>query len=752
MSLGSGGAAGAIQAGKAFVSLAADDTELKKALARARDSVQKFGIELAKTGAAMAAAGAALFGPLTKLFVDSVTRANSFSLLASQFGDAGNDLATLAEAFEKAGISQGAFAESAGTLQRSLNEAQAGAAGASEAFEALGLSSLALAGLPLDERLGAVGKALAGVKDEAMRAQLATRLLGANGGAAVQFLADGGQELRRLVSQTSTTVETLSALSYAFETVGVSAEQFADGIKGLQQKLSLAADGNDVAFRRLGLNARELIKLPLDQQLIAIGDSLGRVTNAGDRTRIAMETLGDGGVRALKLISGGGAELRRLMEQAGQVGAVVTGEQARQGRAIASAWAATLAAVKAVLFGIGAAILPASDVIEGFAAGLVKVVGQVRGWINENKALILQLAAASLAAIVAGVATAGVGAALVALSAVSTPTLGLLALGWNAVATSAGLAWAVMTLPLDPVILAVLGVTAAITAAVVALFKFTDVGKQATAFWTGEFWTAVSTASAEISAAFKRVLSVATQTIGGVVSALKRGDLAAAGKIAGAGLEIAWAESMFALKKLWTNFSTWWVNQFDASGVQIQNIWSDVVDGIRDLFVGVITAITAKLAEVADAAGLTSLAGQLKIMGATTAGGVTAAAAAAGGGADQRVADLGKRMLNRQGADNLALGEELGIIDKLKAGFVELLRIEAAKAASSSPPPRPDTAAMISQQVRGVLASVANVQGTLGIGDKMLGLRQLDETKKGNSVLQQIYNAIVEGKMWPKFS
>lgn len=187
-----------------------------------------------------------------------------------------------------------------------------------------------------------------------------------------------------LAKKLGTTTEEVSALAYAFEQQGVGFEQFQGTLEGLATSLSSAADGADDSFRRIGLNARALIRLPLPDALEMIVDRLKDVTLAEDRVRIANE-LGLGSL--LPIVKKGAAGLRELKAEAARAGAVVTPEQAERGRAVMMQYTKTWQALKYAVLEAGMNLLPSAerirevgDVARAMVNGLRGLGTAVREW------------------------------------------------------------------------------------------------------------------------------------------------------------------------------------------------------------------------------------------------------------------------------------------------------------------------------------------------------------------------------------
>jgi hypothetical protein len=146
-----------------------------------------------------------------------------------------------------------------------------------------------------------------------------------------------------------------------------------------------------------------------------------------------------------------------------------------------------------------------------------KVAGQVAEFVKQNQFLVIGFAAAAAASVALGVA-------LLVLAGVSAGVSAAIGL----VVATAKLAAAAFALLLTPVGL----VAAAFAAAGVALVVFGGVGKET----------------------FGALKTTFETTWGGIVDAIKAGDLELAGRIAVAGLKAAWVGLMDDLRNAWREF------------------------------------------------------------------------------------------------------------------------------------------------------------------------------------------------------
>ncbi len=155
----------------------------------------------------------------------------------------------------------------------------------------------------------------------------------AAGGVAVLIKSsiDMADQTGILAGKLGVTTEALSKLQYAAKLSDVTQASLEAGMKKLTRTLTDAANGTGEAakaFEALGLSAKDLINLPVDQQLGAIGDALNTVENASQKAAIAQQIFGRSGVDLIPILKEGTAGIRSMGDEAERFGAVISGDMA----------------------------------------------------------------------------------------------------------------------------------------------------------------------------------------------------------------------------------------------------------------------------------------------------------------------------------------------------------------------------------------------------------------------------------------
>ena len=99
--------------------------------------------------------------------------------------------------------------------------------------------------------------------------------------------------------------ERLQALQHVATLTGTSAAQLGVNLERMQRRIGEVARKGGLAGKALeeiGINAKEMIDLSADEQLVKISQSLGGMENASLRASIAMDLFGRDGVRMLKMM------------------------------------------------------------------------------------------------------------------------------------------------------------------------------------------------------------------------------------------------------------------------------------------------------------------------------------------------------------------------------------------------------------------------------------------------------------------
>lgn len=366
-----------------------------------------------------------------------------------------------------------------------------------------------------------------GIKTAALGAAATAPLVAAAG-----IYTETASSLGKMSQRTGIAAEQLSALSYAARRSGVDAEQLEVGIKKMQKALFEAGDGSAEARKALagvGVSLEDMKHLTPDQQVKKLADAFKAMDDPTAKTALAMKLFGKSGTDLLPFLNKGAAGIEDLEAKGRRLGNVLTGEDAQAGKEFKAVMTDLKDSLMGVTYAIGRAVIPGMTRMRNLIFSLVE---QITKFARENSALFDVLFDVATGITVAGTGLVVFGK-LIAFSGSGLAGLwSVVKLGAAAAIGSFNLLAGAVSFLLSPIGLVVAGV-----AGLIAAFLFlTETGAQVRNDLAGG-WAAVAAA--------------VTSAWGGIANAIKGGDVALAGKIAMAGLKLAWAEGVDALWRMW---------------------------------------------------------------------------------------------------------------------------------------------------------------------------------------------------------
>lgn len=158
----------------------------------------------------------------------------------------------------------------------------------------------------------------------------ATKALAAMGIAAVTALTaltvsslKTGDALAKTADKLGVTTEALAGLRLAAELSGVSTQTMDMAMQRLTRRVAEAAQGTGEAksaIKELGLNADELVKMPVDKQMEVIAGAMGNVETQADKVRLSMKLFDSEGVALVNTLALGEEGLRQMAAEAEALG------------------------------------------------------------------------------------------------------------------------------------------------------------------------------------------------------------------------------------------------------------------------------------------------------------------------------------------------------------------------------------------------------------------------------------------------
>lgn len=143
----------------------------------------------------------------------------------------------------------------------------------------------------------------------------------------VASMAEAGEQTERMAAILGESTKSVQELSFIAEITGGSTDQLALSMERLQVNLQKALTGTGptaAALNALGLSAKELIALPIAEQMNRIADAVSKFADGGNKTAIVMELLGRGGAQMIPVLDKGREGLDELRQAADESGAVMS--------------------------------------------------------------------------------------------------------------------------------------------------------------------------------------------------------------------------------------------------------------------------------------------------------------------------------------------------------------------------------------------------------------------------------------------
>lgn len=153
--------------------------------------------------------------------------------------------------------------------------------------------------------------------------------------ALVQFTTqsiNAAAELQNLSVRLNASVESLSELQYVARLTDVDFQSFTTSLTVMTRNFGEASKGSKSmqdTFARLGLDFKLLSGLSVDQQLEAVAEALNRVGNESERAALRQEVFGKSGAVMEQALEGGAEAVRRMRQEARDLGAVLSTETAK---------------------------------------------------------------------------------------------------------------------------------------------------------------------------------------------------------------------------------------------------------------------------------------------------------------------------------------------------------------------------------------------------------------------------------------
>lgn len=215
----------------------------------------------------------------------------------------------------------------------------------------------------------------------------ATTAIGAGLAALGKSAGDRATEFQRLSDRIGVPVDQLSAFAYAAEQTGQTVQDLEGHFENFAERVFQASQGTGEAaetFKKLGIDAREFIKLNPVDQLNQLADAMNGITNDTQR-RGLLSALGSDQFQGLnELFKKGSAGIRELMAAAREDGGVLDPEQTREASKAMLELNRAWTVGKNAALSLGMAILPSAENARRFTGFLREAITQVKEWTSRQ--------------------------------------------------------------------------------------------------------------------------------------------------------------------------------------------------------------------------------------------------------------------------------------------------------------------------------------------------------------------------------
>jgi|TARA_R110000737_G_scaffold11790_2_gene27765 hypothetical protein len=192
-----------------------------------------------------------------------------------------------------------------------------------------------------------------------------TALVGVAGVAGFAYLVksslNSADALAKTASKIGTTTEALSKLQYAAGITGVETNTLNMAMQRFTRRAAEAAQGTGEAkgaIRELGLDAKKLQQLPLDEQMKVLADAFKTVETDADKLRIAFKMFDSEGAALVNTLALGSEGLDKLFGRAESLGIVLSGSAAAGAAKANDAISDLLSIVRGLTLQFSAALAP----------------------------------------------------------------------------------------------------------------------------------------------------------------------------------------------------------------------------------------------------------------------------------------------------------------------------------------------------------------------------------------------------------
>ncbi len=559
--------AGAIKAGRAFVELFADDRKLVRGLKQARARMKRFGSDMRKVGKSLAMLGAAVAVPIVASVKAFSTFEKELANVSTMLGD-DKYLKSYKTGLKSLAVQTG---ESTETLSKGLYDILSASVPAGRALEFLNVAAKAAKGgvtttAVAVDGLTSVMNAFQIRSGEAARVSDLMFATVKSGKITFEELAANIGKVAPMAKAAGMSIDQMLAAISTMTRQGLSAEEATTRLVNVMKQFPAAAGNLPALIAQFkGMNLSEILKV---------------VPNI--RAASGLAALGNDA-----------AGLSRDIALMGNSAGMAEVAFKKMDRTTSATFAKLKQSIVMAAVSIGDALAPT---ISKLAEGIQHTATVVSEWVQENQGAIISIAKITAGVIGAGIALYALGAAVGVVSGLITVLTTVIGIAHFAIIGLTTVITFLVT-PVGLVTAAILGLLGTIV-----YFAVTSRNGQAALYDLGE--------------AFTVLRDDAVAAFGGIVKALKAGDIGLAADILWGLLKVAWVMGTQALETAWSKFArsvvkennNFWTTVLMGSviawhGIEkgafhlfhfLEDLWSDIKAASKygwDLIVDVITDI-----------------------------------------------------------------------------------------------------------------------------------------------------------------
>jgi hypothetical protein len=228
----------------------------------------------------------------------------------------------------------------------------------------------------VDKRINALQKSFSGLKSSF--GGIAGTIIGAFAGAGLKAIVDFTSKIDDMSQRLGISSTALSGLGYAAKLGGVELDGLGTSLKTMQDRISnasMGARGISASFAELGLSVQQLKSLSPDEAFKVIAESLSKVENQTDKTRLAMDVFGKSGADLIPIMNGGAEAINAAQQELNELNAVVDSGMAQQLGGLGDAWDSMATAAQGAGMQLVTFFAPALEAVVSGITTLLKWIG-----------------------------------------------------------------------------------------------------------------------------------------------------------------------------------------------------------------------------------------------------------------------------------------------------------------------------------------------------------------------------------------